>query len=132
MALKLEQKPTLSVTRTANAAITTPNRFVIEVSGTPENVKVADTANTDVLGVVDRKYNQNDPAEVQTQGILVVEAGAAVAVGDLVVTDNVGRGVPKAAVATTHYKVFGRALTAAGAAGNLFSLLVDRHDFYQQ
>ncbi|MFZ5785515.1 MAG: capsid cement protein [Acidobacteriota bacterium] len=131
MALKLEQQPGITVTRTANAALASPYRFVMPISGTPENVKQVDAANAEALGLIDQKYNQGDPVKVILGGIAIVEAGAAVAVDDKIVTDASGRGVPKGSTATTHYKVQGKALSAASAAGELFAMEVAKHDFYQ-
>lgn len=132
MTTKLEQKDGLSVTRTASANLANAYRFVIELAApNTEQVKQVDAANADALGLIDRTYKSGDLVQASLTGLQICEAGAAVAVGDLIVTDNVGRGVPKGAVATTHYKVQGRALSAAGAAGALFAMQMAKHDFYQ-
>ena len=53
-------------------------------------------------------------------GISVVEAGAAVSLDDIVVTDSVGRGI----TGTSTDLQLGKALGAAAAAGDLFAVLL--------
>ena len=51
---------------------------------------------------------------IAISGVVSVEAGAAIAVGAFVATDNAGRAV----TATTGNYILGQAITAAGAAGS--------------
>ena len=69
---------------------------------------------------------QNDPksgqrASVSTDGISIIVAGAAITVNDLVTTNSSGRAITKPASGT--YVVMGRALEAAGADGDLISMV---------
>lgn len=77
------------------------------------------TAGAVVDGVI-----QDDPATIgdavtlECLGVTRCAAGAAVTQGDLIMSDVTGRGV----TATTTNYFRGRALTAAGAAGEIFAL----------
>lgn len=64
-------------------------------------------------GVANAAYDIGEQAGIDSHGVLVVEAGAAVAVDAEVQTDASGRAITKAAGIG-----LGRALDAAGAAGD--------------
>ncbi|HCY15612.1 MAG: DUF2190 domain-containing protein [Curvibacter sp. GWA2_64_110] len=103
--MKTEQ-PILTTTVLAAAALPA-RRFVTTGGAVP-------AAGAKVLGVANANYDQGEQAGVGVLGILLVEAGAAVAVDDDVQTDATGRAITKAAGVYA-----GRALDAAGAAGVL-------------
>lgn len=60
--------------------------------------------------------------QVRTQGVSKVEAGAAITVGALLMTDGTGRVVTATAPAATNIFLVGQAESAATAAGDLVSV----------
>lgn len=70
------------------------------------------------LGVANAAYDSGEQAGVNTHGELLVEAGAAVAVGDEVQSDAQGRAITKAAGIG-----WGVARDAAAAAGDYIRVL---------
>ncbi len=71
------------------------------------------------LGVANAAYTAGEQAGVATHGELLVEAGAAVAVGAQVESDSVGR-----AVTLSTGVSFGVSRDAAAAAGDIIRVLV--------
>lgn len=71
-------------------------------------------AGDQVLGVAMTDFAIGQPTTAHVAGIMSVEAGGAVAVGDPVIPDASGRGIKDAATATNR---FGRALNTVTAAG---------------
>ena len=69
-------------------------------------------------GVTNAKYDAGEQAGVDAQGVILVEAGDAVAAGAEVQTDASGRAITKAAGVG-----LGRALDVASAAGDLIRVL---------
>lgn len=65
------------------------------------------------LGVANANYDQGEQAGVSTHGLVLVEAGGAVAAGAQVQSDNTGRAITLAAGVPN-----GRAVDAAVAAGD--------------
>jgi len=98
----------------------TANRFV-KLSA--DNTVVQSAAATDAsLGVAFATVASTDPAvEVITHGIAKVEAGAAVSVGDQVISDGSGRAITTAGATDI---VCGKALEAAAAGGVMISVLI--------
>lgn len=78
------------------------------------------SAGGSVIGVRQNRPKADHAATVVNSGISIVEAGEAVAVGDLVATDSTGR----AAVAGAGDVTVGRALEAASAAGVQIAVLL--------
>jgi len=90
------------------------------------NVITPTAAGQKVLGVLQNKPAAGQEAQVMLLGISKVVAGAAVAAGDLVMSDNQGRAVtatPAGAFPATNF-IVGRALNAAAAAGALISVVL--------
>lgn len=74
-----------------------------------------------ILGVLGFDGRSGSDAAIKCGGHIAVEAGASIAVGDEVVYDNNGRGIPRGTVATVRYRVAGRAMSPA-AVNELFIL----------
>jgi len=88
----------------------------------------ANTAGQVVLGVCQESVSANDSsrgrvADIRIMGITRAEAGAAITLGDRLVTDNQGRVVP-ATAATAKQNQVGIAWAAAGAAGDYIDMLL--------
>ena len=82
-------------------------------------------ANAPSIGVLCDTPKAGQPGQVQTVGSAKVLSGAAVAIGDNIMTDASGRGVP-ASGATQH--IVGKAMEAASAAGQLIEVVL-RNDY---
>lgn len=104
------EKILLAVTIAAAAALTR-QRFV-DYTGNPAS------AGERALGVANTDYDVGEQAGVATHGEILVEAGAAVAVGAQVESDASGR-----AVTLDSGVAFGVARDAASAAGDLIRVL---------
>jgi hypothetical protein len=81
------------------------------------------TAATDhCIGVLtDKPAAAGRACAVADKGVVPVEAGAAVSIGDLITSDSVGRGITSSP-STANHGVIGKALTAATAAGQLIQV----------
>lgn len=101
----------LTLTKTATAALVA-NRFITHAGAVP-------AAGAAVIGVAKSSAAIGDRVPVDVVGTAIVEAGAAVAVGAALEVDNLGRGITKTSGVTV-----GRALQAAGAAGDLIEVLL--------
>ena len=80
----------------------------------------------DVFGIAQNSVSSGEQANgfgvtVATGGITECEAGVAVAIGDNIVIDSAGRGVP-AGTASAGTQVIGVALAAASGVGKRFAL----------
>lgn len=104
------EKILLAVTITAASALSRL-RFVDFSGATPADGE-------SVLGIANADYDQGEQAAVNARGDLLIEAGAAIAVGVEVQTDAQGRAVPK----TTGVSA-GEARDAATAAGDIIRIL---------
>lgn len=93
------------ITINASGAIVS-HRFV----GT-NSAQAGAAANT--LGVAGYDGADGDATTIDTLGVVSVEAGAAVAIGDLIETDASGRGITR-----TAGPIVARSLDAAAAAGD--------------
>lgn len=102
----------ITVTLSADAPV---HRFVSPTGGRP-------AADGNTLGVAEYKADSGDEAAVTVLGTAVVEAGAAIAVGDPVKTDAAGKALKNADVAND--VTVARALTAAAADGDLIEALL--------
>jgi len=97
----------------------------VRMSTTAGQVVLVSAIGQDGLGVL-----QNDPASGQAAevarpgGITKAMAGAAVAAGDRITVDAVGRFIPLTTANATPSAFWGYAASAAGAAGELFSLFL--------
>lgn len=104
------EKILLAVTIAAAVALTRL-RFV-DYTGNPAS------AGERALGIANMDYDAGEQAGVNTHGELLVEAGAAVAVGAQVESDASGR-----AVTLSTGVAFGTARDAAAAAGDIIRVL---------
>lgn len=77
-------------------------------------------AGTRCVGVLQNKPNSGEIAEVTHTGISKVKSGAALTVGDIVMSDSTGRAVT---ATSTNHRV-GIALATAGAADVLIPVLI--------
>lgn len=93
------------------AAALTKFRFVTFAGGVP-------AAGARTLGVAETQADAGEQAPVNTHGILLVEAGAAIAVGAEVESDASGR-----AITRTTGVVAGVARDAAAAAGDVIRIV---------
>ena len=107
----MQQRPILELPFVAAGAVT-KRRFV-----TYANIQAV--AGDVALGVADYDTAQGKQGNLIVMGTAKVEAGAAFAIGDLIQADAQGRAILKAAGATN-----GRALQAAGAAGQIVEVLL--------
>ena len=70
------------------------------------------------VGIANANYSAGERAGVNTHGVLLVEAGAAITKGAQVQSDGTGRAITLAAGVA-----FGRAMDAATAAGDIIRVL---------
>jgi methylmalonyl-CoA mutase cobalamin-binding subunit len=109
------------------ASAITKFRFLVQSAG-DRIVTQATSAGSKVLGVAQHDVSAGDATlgahvNVRLMGISVVEAGAAIAVGDFVTTDTSGRAAA-VSVAVGLKEVAGIALQAAAGAGDLVTILL--------
>lgn len=105
------EKLLLITTLTAIAALA--KYRLVSYAGAPT------TAGTRALGIAVTNFDAGELAGIATHGELLLEAGAAIAVGAEVESDGVGRAVTK-----TTGIAFGVARDAASAAGDIIRVLV--------
>lgn len=110
----------------ATAAMT-KYRFVEQLTG-DRQVRQSQTAGGKVIGVAQHDVSSGDAAlgahvNVRLMGISIVEADAAVAVGDFVTSSADGQAVP-VAVSVGLKEVAGLALSAAANAGEFVTVLL--------
>jgi len=106
--------------------------FAVKQSATANAVALITAANAAVIGIVQDDVDAAKVAtgkavgDIRILGISRVVAGAAVAIGDNVATDNQGRAVTKAQTAggSQPTPVFGIALTACTVAGAEIDVLL--------
>lgn len=111
----------------ATAAVT-KNRAVKLATGASQTVSPIAAAADPVFGFALNTLDATGQGQgfgvlVARSGITVVEAGVAVAVGDSIVIDSAGRGVP-VGTASAGTTVLGTALGAASASGKLFAMQI--------
>lgn len=112
-----DHAPGNGVSRKINGPVTTPYRFVT-VTGTDRQAKVVDAQNAAVLGVIESTTRADQELQkVYIDGVVWVEAGAAVADGDFVISDNVGRAITDPATGGVTAQVAGKACGSCAAAG---------------
>ena len=105
--------PGHDVTYTAASAITGGQVVYLSAAGT---CAITSGALTAVLGVASRDVATGEELAVCRGGVQRCVSGAAIAVGDPVISAATGRVVPFGA-GTNYNQVLGTALTAAGGAG---------------
>jgi len=121
MAQKLFEQDQLSLTRKAGGTLTA-SRFVKTHSDT-EQVVAASVQGEQCLGVVESAWASGDEAvRVIYAGVVMVEAGGTIAVGDMVTNDSDGKAIKAGGTAQADF-IHGRAMSA-GVSGNLVSVLL--------
>lgn len=119
--------PTLLKSFTAGAAIAA---FRLVKLSAAETVVPAAAAADASIGVANEvAAASGERQDVVMAGIAFVEAGAAVALGALVMSDASGRGITATAAAGTNVRVIGTALDAASAAGDVIRVLLSLGSF---
>jgi hypothetical protein len=115
----------LSVAETSDgdlSAVANKNKFV---KLTATGIVLCSVLNERIYGVLTNKPATGKSAQIQIAGVAKVQAGAAVAKGDLVKTDATGRAITQTAEAVgVQVYTFGMALEAAGAAGDLIAVAI--------
>lgn len=120
------------VSRTPASTAILPNRFVIPTGNVDEVTQVS-AANADATGVLlgspDTRLPLTQRVRVAISGLAPVEAGAAIADGQDVITDNVGRAIPDPQTGATTSLIRGKAQGAvssgdAAAGGAIVSILL--------
>lgn len=101
----------------ANADLTGSQYLAVVVNSAGKIALAAGPA-VDILGILQNKPNTDQPAQVMVDGISKAKAGAAIAIGAKVTAN--ASGLLITAVATN--KAVGFAVTAAGAANDVFSV----------
>lgn len=104
----------------ANADLTAKQYYAVKMTTTARKVDLETTGKLMILGILQNKPNTGEAAEVCLFGITKAIAGAAITVGDPLMTDTSSRLITYTSAAV---KV-GVALTAAGAAGDLITVFV--------
>lgn len=93
--------------------------LAVRLSTAADNTSVLEvTGGVPIFGILQNTPVQGDPCDVAVIGESKAVAGAAVAHGDLLMTDTHGRLI----LATTGNQVVGQAKEAAGAAGDVFAV----------
>ncbi len=115
--------PILVKNFTAGAVI---NAFRLVKLSAADTVVLAAAATDNLIGVnADIAPALNERCDVVLMGIAFVEAGAAIALGALVTSDSVGRGIAAAPAAGSNVRVIGFALEAATAAGDVIRVALE-------
>ena len=104
------------LTLAVKATATITQYRAVDYSGAP--IALADSP--DVFGIAKRTGYANEYLDIAVIGTTKLEAGAAITVGQALITDASGRGVPGIT------NVFGRALQAAAAAGEVIEILLTK------
>ena len=108
---------------TAGAAV---NAYRIVKLLAADTVVLAAAASDNLIGVNgDIAPALNERCDVALMGIAFVESGAALAMGAMVTSDAIGRGVKAAPAAGSNVRVIGYALEAASAAGDVIRVLLE-------
>ncbi|HEV8655640.1 MAG TPA: capsid cement protein [Candidatus Limnocylindria bacterium] len=114
----------LTVSESADADLSTHKYKLVKQSAT--GVALCTTLNERAYGVLTNKPSAaGRTAQVQVVGVAKAMAGAAIAKGDFVKVDATARLITQTGEAAgVQVFVFGQALEAAGAAGDLISVLI--------
>lgn len=119
--------PMLLKSFTAGAAITAFRLLKLSAAETVVPAAAAADASIGVANEVAAASGERQ--DVVMAGIAFVEAGAAVALGALVMSDASGRGITATAAAGSNVRVIGTAIDAASAAGDVIRVLVSPGSF---
>jgi hypothetical protein len=113
----------ICITMEAGQDLSAKQYYIVKLASDGQ-IDPAGAANTQSEGVL-----QNDPAaagreaSVCVSGVTKCVAAEAISVGDSIATDTAG----KAVVAVTGEFILGKAITAAGADGDIFTMLFQPH-----
>lgn len=104
---------------------------IVKMGSATGQVVMASAAGDAIVGVADPsgQATVNARIDVWHDGIVEVEAGAAVSRGAPITSDATGRAVTAAPGAGTNNGMIGRTLTAAAAAGDIISVMVSIGSF---
>lgn len=111
---------TLPGSTLAGADLSAAQYRAVKGNGSGNYIQCA-VAGERAVGVLQNKPTSGKAATIAVRGITKMVAGAAVALNSEVMSDNQGRAV----VATTGLQIIGRAVIAAGAAGEIISVALD-------
>lgn len=107
----------------AAADLTDKQGYIVKYTTTARQVALAAAKTDNLVGILLNEPNAaGRAAAVRVSGLMWNVAGGVVSVGDLITSDSLGRGVKATWVDTNLIWVVGRALTAATAAGEKFTL----------
>lgn len=107
----------------AGADLSAKQNTFVKLSGT---TVISAAAATDLpIGVLVNDPASGETAAVAVSGIVKLKASAAISVGALVGTTSTGLGVSLTAGTDTTKYILGRAITAAGAAGDIITVAVN-------
>ena len=119
----------IGLAKSYTAGGTIPAYTIVKLSAA-ETVVAAAAASDAVLGVSeDIPSVSGERVDVTLTGISFVVAGAAVALGALVMSDASGRAITATAAAGTNVRTIGMALEAASAAGDVIRVLLQQGSF---
>lgn len=107
----------------AGADLSAKQYTFVKMSGT--GVIGAAAATDVVIGVLQNAPTSGKTAEVAIDGVTKLKASAAIAAGALVGTTSTGLAVALTAGTDTTKYVFGQAITAAGASGDIITVAID-------
>ncbi len=114
--------PTLLKSFSAGAAITAFR--LVKLSAAETVIQSAAAADSSIGVANEVAAASGERQDVVLAGIAFVEAGAAVSLGALVMSDASGRGIAATAAAGSNVRVIGTALDAATAAGDVIRVLL--------
>lgn len=107
----------------AGADLSAKQYTFVKLSG---STVISAAAATDLpIGVLLDDPASGETAAVAVSGVVKLKASAAIAVGALVGTTSTGTGVTLVAGTDTTKFILGRAITAAGAAGDIITVAVN-------
>jgi hypothetical protein len=107
----------------AGADLSAKQYTFVKMSGTGV---IAAAAATDIpIGVLLNDPASGETAAVAVSGVVKLEASAAITAGVLVGTTSTGTAVTLAAGTDTTKFILGRAITAAGAAGDIITVAIN-------
>jgi hypothetical protein len=107
----------------AGADLSAKQYTFVKLSG---STVISAAAATDLpIGVLLNDPTSGETAAVAVSGVVKLEASAAIAVGALVGTTSTGLGVSLTAGTDTTKYILGRAVTAAGASGDIITVAVN-------
>ena len=107
----------------AGADLSAKQYTFVKLSG---STVISAAAATDLpIGVLLNDPTSGETAAVAVSGVVKLEASAAISVGALVGTTSTGLGVSLTAGTDTTKYILGRAVTAAGASGDIITVAVN-------